>query len=244
MRQWTLLAVVAILAILAGGWFLLVQPKSDKAAEVRAATEAQDQANARLQTEITRLEKQAAEMPALQAKLAKFATRIPDNPALPTLIRTLTDAADRAGVELVSLAPSPPVAMAVAAPAAGAPAAATTPGAAPVSAAGALAATEPLFQIPITLSVHGGYVQVQQFFSNIEDLTRSMQVGAFTVAPFKGSADSSTVSANDVVAAITGRVYMTAPTAAPAAPITAASPALVASPVAVASPSTSATPAQ
>ena len=60
-----------------------------------------------------------------RAKLAAVAAKIPDNPALPNLIRALTTASKSTGVELVTLTPGTPTAAAV-------PAAA--PGAAPVAA--------------------------------------------------------------------------------------------------------------
>ncbi len=54
------------------------------------------------------LKAQAKDLPKQQARLAAVAAKIPDNPALPALIRALTKAADEANVELVSLAPAPP----------------------------------------------------------------------------------------------------------------------------------------
>lgn len=224
MRQWTLLTVVAVLAVLAGGYFLLVQPKSDKAAEVRASAEAQRADNARLEAEIARLTKQAQDLPRQQAKLAAFAARIPNNPALPSLIRTLTDAADRAGIELISMAPGPPVL--VVAPAPVAPASPAVPAAGPAAPGGAVTAgtvgAEPLFTIPLTLAIKGGYVQVQQFFSNLEDLTRSLQVGSFSIAPVLAVPGVSTTSAGGVTVSLVGRVFMTAPAPGDVAPVTAA----------------------
>ena len=240
MRQWTLLTVVAVLAVLAGGYFLLVQPKSDKAAEVRVSTEAQLAANTRLQGEINRLKKQAADLPRQQAKLAALSSRIPSNPALPTLIRTMTDAADRAGVELVSLAP-------------GAPTLFTTPATTPVAggapAPGAGAPAEPLYAIPLTIAVNGGYVQMQQFFSNLEDLPRTIQVTAFSVGPFQ---DANSSISSGVTAALTTRVYMIAPAAVAPAPLAvpgaAPPPATTGAPAAAPSttsqPTPAATPAQ
>ena len=231
MRQWTLLTIVAVLVVLAGGWFLLVQPKRDEAAELRAAAEAQDAANAGLAAEIERLKKQALDLPRQQAKLAMFASRIPSTPAMPSLIRTLTDAADRAGVELKSLSPGTPTPLQVTEPA-------------------ALGTPPPLFSISVSMSVVGGYVQLQQFFSNIEDLSRSMQISTFSMTP----GGQSTTGVGGLNVAMSGRVFMTtadtpapvpvvpvaSPTAAPAATPAPVSPAPAAP---VASP-TSAAPAQ
>ena len=215
MRQWTLLTVVGVIAILAGGYFLLVQPKKDTAAELRTEAETARAANLALEGDIDRLNKLAKDLPKQQAKLAAFAQRIPSNPALPTLIRSLTDAADTAGVELISLAPTTPTAVAAAAPAPVTPPAAGT--GARTARTPAVAA-EPLFVIGVNVAIRGGFVQVQQFFNNLEDLPRSFQVGQFTVAP-AAAAGATNVVSNDVQATLGGRVFMTVPAPAPVAPV-------------------------
>ncbi len=227
MRQWTLLTVVGVVAILAGGYFLLVQPKKDKVAELKTTAAAARAANLALQSDIDRLNKLAKDLPRQQAKLAAFAQRIPSNPALPTLIRSLTDAADTAGVELVSLAPSEPTAVVAAAPVpvAGAKVGTAAPAGA-VTAAAPAVGTEPLFVIPIDVTVKGGFVQLQQFFNNLEDLPRSFQVGQFVVEPMDEKGPGSSVVSNDLEATLGGRVYMTAPAPAPVAPVKPAAPAV------------------
>jgi hypothetical protein len=47
-RKWSLMAAVLVLAIVAGGWFLLVSPKRSDAAALRADIVTQDEANERL----------------------------------------------------------------------------------------------------------------------------------------------------------------------------------------------------
>ena len=251
MRQWTLLAVLAVVVILLGGYMLLVKPKSDEAADLRATAEAQLVANRRLQQDIERLNEQARDLPRQQAKLAAFGQRIPANPALPSLIRSLTDAADRAGVELVSLAPSPPVPVEAAAPAAAASPAPGSPGVSGRTAA-APAAGDPLYAINLNVTIRGGFIQMQQFFSNVEDLTRTFTVNTFTAAAVQSQ--SGATRTGDLETAIVGRVFMTLPStpAAPAVPAATSAPA-AGSPApgapaqpttaATASPTTAATPA-
>ena len=248
MRQWTLLTVLGVAVILIGGYMLLVKPKSDEAAELRASAEAQLIANRRLQQDIKRLNEQARDLPRQQAKLAAFGQRIPANPALPSLIRSLTDAADRAGIELVSLAPSPPIAVEGAAPATPAPGAAAAPG----RSAAAPAAGDPLYAIPINVVIRGGFIQVQQFFSNVEDLTRTFTVNKFTAGAVQG--EPGAVALGGLETTIAGRVFMTLPVTPAAPAVPAATPAPAAgSPApgapaqptaaATASPTTAATPA-
>src|SRR4051812_18359822 len=119
-RKWSLLTVVVIAAVLAASWFLLIAPERTKASGLRTKATGQDQANARLKDKITQLMAQQQDLPKQEARLAQIRTQIPENPALPALIRDLSAAAKKSGLSLESLAPSDPVA--VVAPAAAVPA--------------------------------------------------------------------------------------------------------------------------
>jgi Tfp pilus assembly protein PilO len=236
MKQWVALTAVGCLAVLAAGWFLLVSPKRSDAVAVRDEVTSQNQTNSSLQTQLTMLKAQAKTLPAQQAKLALVAAKIPDNPALPALIRALSKAADDAGVELVSMSPGAPTAVAVAAPAAalpeaGAPTAASGSGAAVgAQAAGVTrpAGTAPqtlgsaaasagsfsagvLTSIPLTINVVGGYFQVEQFFDRLENLTRAAKVTGFTLAP--GANPMKPQSAGAAIPTDTGKVLSTSLTA-------------------------------
>src|SRR5215218_385373 len=120
-RKWSLLAVVLILAVLAAGWFLLVAPKRTEAAELQDQAASQNAANARLLTELDMLKQQQTELPQKQAELAVMRKQIPDNPALPTLIRDLTQAGRKVGVSIDNMSPAVPAPVAAAVPAVVAP---------------------------------------------------------------------------------------------------------------------------
>ena len=220
LKQYVVFTVLGCLMVLAAGWFLLVSPKRSEAADLRAQGEAQVAANAQLQTKLTVLKAQAKDLPKQQAKLAAVAAKIPDNPALPALIRALTTASTAAGIELVSVTPGAPAA-AGAATVAGrpaGPAAAPATGAAPAAApAAASASAGQLASIPLTLSVAGGYFQVQQFLANLENLPRSMRITGLTLAPganpVKKAPAGATAPVDDgksLTSTITGQVYMAA----------------------------------
>lgn len=200
LKQWVALTVVAVLAIVAAGWFLLVSPKRAEAVDLRAQVDSQVSANLALRGQIAMLKSQAKSLPQKQAKLAAVAAKIPDNPALPSLIRALTVAAEDAGVELISLAPTAPVAVAApvraaapGTPAAGAPAAgapaprkpvAGAPAAgAPAAGAAAAAAAGVLKSITISIRVVGGYFQIEQFFDRVESLSRAMKATSLSLTP-------------------------------------------------------------
>src|SRR5437899_1530597 len=104
LKQWVALTLVGVLAVLAAGWFLIVSPKRGEASDLRAKVTSQDSGNSQLQLKLAQLKAQAKDLPAQQATLAAVSAKIPDNPALPALIRALDAAANATGVELVSIA--------------------------------------------------------------------------------------------------------------------------------------------
>lgn len=230
LKQWVALTVLAVLAIGAGGWFLLISPKRSEASDVKVQVEQQVSANSALQTQIAMLKAQAKQLPQQQAKLAAVAAKIPDNPALPALVRALTKAADDTGVDIASLAPSTPVPVAAVA----ATTTVTPPvaGAAPAAGAAAAPAAQPatggsagtLQSIPLNVTVVGSYFQVEQFLDRVENLSRAMKITGFTLAPGTsplsggGSAGAPDTSTGKVLqATLNGVVYMATGRAATAA---------------------------
>jgi Tfp pilus assembly protein PilO len=223
-KQYVVLALVGALAVLALGWFLLVSPTRSEAADLTAQAEAQVQANAAVETQLRVLKAQARDLPQQQAKLAAVAARIPDNPALPSLVRALVAAGQAAGVELVSVVPGTPAPVL----------AAVAPGAAPVAPGSArtgapTAGAGQLTAIPLTLTVAGGFFQVEQFVANLENLPRSLRVtnltmttGANPVTPAAAGLTTPPVDdGRSLIATVTGQVFMAAsrtPAAAVVAP--------------------------
>jgi Tfp pilus assembly protein PilO len=229
MRQMTVLAAVAALAVLAGGWFLLVSPQRSKATTLHDKAAAQQATNMTLQNQLASLKSQHRDVPQVQAQLARLAVQMPNNPALPTLIRQLTVAADSAGVDLSSLAPA-------------APAFANASGSADGSVPPTSASTGPqLASISVALNLHGNYFQVEQFLSNLEALKRAFLVSGVTMAPGSGGGSSANINVaggststtaaaptGDLSVTINGEVFMTAQPAVSAAvstPATASAPA-------------------
>lgn len=199
-RQWGLLTAVACLAILAAGWMLVVKPQRGHAADLRTQAATVRSNISTLESQVNQLKQQQKDLPAQQKLLSQIATKIPDNPALPSLIRQLSAAADGAGVNLVSLAPSVP-----AAPAPGAAAAAAQ-------------------SIPIVINVQGSYFNIEQFFSAVESLNRAMLVSGFSLAtaqvagagggaaPLNASINATVFDSPQVAAAPPAAAATTAPT--------------------------------
>ena len=231
LKQWVALTVVGCLAIVAGGWFLLVSPKRQHATELRQAAAIQVDANNALETQLVQLKAQARDLPKEQAKLAAVAARIPDSRAMPALIRALNKAAKSSGVELVSVSPSSTTLVAaaslatvpVAVPAAASPArpAAAPPAgtsgaavAAPAAAAASSSAAGQLASIGVTLNVVGGFFQIEQFVSALESLQRSMRLtnvslapGVSPVRPVTSTASGPVDDGKSLTATLLGQVY-------------------------------------
>ncbi|MCU1601052.1 MAG: hypothetical protein JWO22_1761 [Frankiales bacterium] len=226
MQTWIALTAVGVLAILAGGWFLLVSPKKAHASDLRDQADAQSRANMALQNQLASLKAAQKNLPAQQAKLAAVAAKIPGTSAMPTLVRALSAAADDAGVELVSITPSAPAALAASAPAAGTPSVTTaaagtttstpataTTGVTPNAAAGA-ASVGTLLQIPVNVSVVGSYFQVAEYLDRLESLQRAFRVTTLSLTPgtnpLKPSASQPTQESGKVLTGtISGLVFQT-----------------------------------
>jgi Tfp pilus assembly protein PilO len=215
-RRWSFLTAVAVVAILAAGWFLLVSPKRGEASELKASTISQEEANSRLQSQIEMLQAQQADLPKKRAELAALGRQIPNNPALPTLIRSLTAASRQVGVSLDSMSPAVPVPMvdpALTAPVA-APSAtsgtnesntadATAEESTPAPAAPA-AVPPSLYQVPLTVKMTGSFFELEQFISKLEGLKRSFLVTGFSVGAVAGE----TATQGDLELTLQGRVFL------------------------------------
>jgi Tfp pilus assembly protein PilO len=201
-RKWSFTATAVALAVLLAGWFVLVSPKLGEAAESREQTATQEQANVALRSQIQQLKAQAADLPRQEARLAAVRVQVPDNPALPRLIRDLTAAARSVGVGLKSLEPSGPAAMT---------------GGQPAAAGAASAAGSQLMQVPVVLRVGGSYAEMEQFLNKLEELKRVFLVTGFTLA-----ASAKDGAAGELDLNLNGRVFMAKSGAAPTTTPTAA----------------------
>lgn len=214
-RQYAVMTALAVVVLLAAGWFLLISPQRSEAAALRTEAESQESANAGLRNQLAVLKRQAEGLPAQEARLAEFAVQIPADPALPTLIRQLTVAAETSGVHLNSVTPGAP-ALATSTAASGS-ATGTSAAAAAAAPSGQLA------YLPLTIDVDGSFYQLSAFLRELEILQRVFLVEGFTVAPGTEAAadatDAAAAAVGPLTISITGRVFVLvdAPTAPAAA---------------------------
>lgn len=203
-RIWVLATSVAVVAVLAAGWFLLVSPKKAESADLRSQTESAEQKISALTSQLAELRAQQAELPAQEAKLAAIDRQIPSDPQLPVLVRSLTEAARATGCTLTTISPAAPVAVT-----------SQSPGTA------ADAPAPPLTSIQLNLAVSGTYVEVEQFVLKLEQLQREFRVQTFSIVR-----ETKDGGAGELVLSVTGQVFaLTTPAPAPTAAPSPGSPA-------------------
>ncbi len=179
-RRALLLGVVAALAVVVI-WFLAFWgPRGRALSDARERKEAAETERSRLQSEIDRLRAAQREEPARRARLEALRTAVPDDPNLAQFILDANDAATRAGIDFISIAPALPAAGSAAGPGA-APATTTTTAAggaanqtaqAPTQTSPTPATSSLPAEVKLTLQIRGGYFQVLDFMNRLEDLSR------------------------------------------------------------------------
>jgi hypothetical protein len=218
-RDKSLVAVVILLVIAVGGWFLLVQPKKSEAgrlqAEITSARSSLSQAQASVQTGLA----DEAEYKTYVKQLGSIQTAVPADDQIPQLINQLQAAADKAhvGFQEVSLTSSSTL----------------TTGAAPTSSAStfptesfSLQFTGRYFAVASLLGTLSGYVQADN--EHFKATGRLLNMGSVSLAAgpkgFPGVTASVSAVDYDIPTALLGDTSTTASstaTATPAADITA-----------------------
>jgi Tfp pilus assembly protein PilO len=198
-------ALVSVLIVVLWYMFLWSPTNGDiQDAKDRQET-AQTQA-AQLRAEIKRLKAAQDNEAAQTARLTQLKEGIPDVPRLAEFLLETNDAAVRAGIDFISVAPSPP------APAAPAAAAATTATTGAPAAGGAAAAPA---EIRISLQIQGGYYQVLDFLNRLDQLPRIVVTDTLTVTSDNTSRLSVTLGARMFTRSIPPGFAGSTPTTAP-----------------------------
>lgn len=219
MRRQYLVAGAAALIIIVLMFFVLIKPKSGDIKSVNARIAAEQKTEQDLRAQRRQLEQARADAPATQAELAKFNALLPAQPALAVFIRQVQAIANREGIDLTSIAPSPPTAL---------------------QAPGGRAAVTGVQTISVNLNVVGGFFRLESFVARLETLARVVEVRSIAITP---TTDQLT-GAFTLQSTITLTMYVVQPGAqAPAGsiPVPSASVAPSPSPTGTASPSPSPT---
>ena len=230
-RVWVAGTLVLCVLLAVASWFLAIGPKRAQAAELEQQTVAVESENSQLEQRIAQLKVQFAELPQRQAELAAIKQAMPEDAALPTLVRDLDAMATASGVTLMTLTPGAPVAVQTAAPVAPAPAEGAEPAeTAPAEGAAAPAAVTPaaptdlLVSIPTSIVVVGGFFESELFLKKLQsEMPRAFLVQNLTVAAETTSTEASggrpATENGDVTMTLAGSVFvLKSAAAAPAVP--------------------------
>jgi hypothetical protein len=149
-RNELLLAGVAAILIVAVVTLLLIRPTRQATAEAHADRDAAAAQSQSLRDQIKALEALKPDEAKLRAEAELAKGEFPATPALPSLIDALQDAASLSGVDLGSVAPGTPTAS---------------------------TANPQLVQISTTVSISGGYFEIQDFLVRLENLVKGSDPG-------------------------------------------------------------------
>jgi Tfp pilus assembly protein PilO len=204
-RAWIAGATALGLLLSVASWFLLISPQRSEAASLREQATSQRAFNDEIKTKTKQLQAQFASLPARQAQLDEIRQQMPNNPALPSLVRSLSEHAESSGVNLESIAPTTP------APLAAAPAPGTPTTAAP---------TAGIQQIQTTIGLTGTYAELTLYLQKVQrQMRRAVLIESVALAESTESTEGGQPAATEVGASpplkltITGKVFVLDPKA-------------------------------
>lgn len=153
-RQFIAAGAIAVL-VTAAFFFLLLRPKMSEIATVREQIKAAQDEEALLQADLARLRGIRRDAFKLRARLASVENLLPESPQLPAFIRLLQRAATREGMELLSIAPSPP----------------------------SLNSDQGVEVISVSVAVEGSFHRTEAFLAELENLDRLVEVASLAMSP-------------------------------------------------------------
>ncbi|MEU4608250.1 hypothetical protein AB0F43_35145 [Kribbella sp. NPDC023972] len=161
---------VALLAITAAGWLLVLSPQTSELADVRTRIETTRGQNETLRQQLAKLEVQRKQLPATRATARALASLFPPTADQPTLFRAITAAATQAGIpadDVTELSAEAPVA-------------GTSGGSDKAQLPGESTDTDLAGQT-VTVTVQGDFDEIQRLAENLEVLPRAYLVSSLTL---------------------------------------------------------------
>jgi hypothetical protein len=159
-RDRTLLIAIAVLVVLAGGWFAIISPKRSESAalgsDLTAARASLLQANA----DVARFTQARADLRADAKALRAAGKALPTRVAMPALLRELERTATRDGVTMTALTTSAASAVT---------ATVTTP---PATGSAATPATSGISSMGLSLTFTGRFVDLQRYLATLQRFVR------------------------------------------------------------------------
>lgn len=169
-RRTMMIAGAAALAVAVLWYLALWSPRKAELDDAREQREASESERQELAARVSRLRAAQKDEPMKRARLETLRTTIPDDPNLAAFILDTNDAAAKAGIEWISVAPSEPTAgQASTASVASAPATTT---AGDGTGAATTAANRFPAEIGLQLQIQGGYFQILDFLNRLNEMPR------------------------------------------------------------------------
>ena len=166
MNRRVLLAVIGgTLAIILLWWFAIYSPKRSATASAKSEREAAEARGRDLEVTVARLKELDRNRPQTEADLRALNAAIPATPDLATFILSANEIASQAGVDFLSIAPSPP--------------------------AQAAAAGQPT-SIGLSIQVRGDFFAVVDYLNRLEQLERIVVVDTVNLASQGGAGAGAT----------------------------------------------------
>lgn len=166
-RLWLAGGLVAIIALIAASWFLVISPKFAEGDEVEAEAETTRLQLIKLKKDVTKLAEQAKQQATYQAKLRTSQAALPTSYGIPAFLRQLQDSGAAVNVQVSGFAVAGPV----------------------KSATDATAA-----ELPITLTAEGSPADLSRFFTRLQNVqARAVLIESIglTTAPDGGGLSAS-----------------------------------------------------
>jgi Tfp pilus assembly protein PilO len=145
------LAIVVTLVVCAAFYMLFVRSRQSELADVRDKVEAAEDENVSLQAQLDELQALKENAPKAEARLNEIRELIPQDDQVANFIFQVQDAANRAGVDFVTVAPEQPKA--------------------PIEDPSASVA-----QVRVTVGAKGDYFALQDLIRRLYDLDRAVRV--------------------------------------------------------------------
>src|SRR5437667_11893508 len=142
--------VTGAIVIAAAAYFLLLAPAQAQVSQLRAELTSLQTEIARSRAIVADLLKFRREAAELEARLNALKDRLPGEKEIPTLYRTLSDAATASGLAVSLFQPRPPV------------------------------VRDYYSEIPISLNAEAGYHQIGEFFERVAKMARVVNITAIT----------------------------------------------------------------
>lgn len=156
MRRNLIIFILTVVLLSVVYFFLVWRPQSGRISETKEQAEATEQEIEQAKLEIARLKALRDRAPELRQQAAKLDAALPGDPQLAQFILMVQDTANASGIDWLSISPSPP-------------------------AAGQAPAPPDVLIVNISMSVTGGYFQVQDFLVRIENLTRAVRIDSMSL---------------------------------------------------------------